>query len=132
MRSIACCLVSYVTLVYTNVYGNAHEYKGSHRLSRIRIHAYTRQITGKWPEQQISLIYFNFSTRTGLLVWILCARMNYCEVIFEFVLIYERLLGASCALYRRYKGGADRYVEMRKDSSKFRTLYIRRFYREFS
>lgn len=64
-------------------------------------------------------------------MWILCARMNYCEVIFEFVLIYERLLGASCALYRRYKGRGDRYVEMRKDSSKFRTLYIRMFYHEF-
>jgi len=49
VRSIACCLV---TRVCARMYV---------RRSRALTQAYARQITGKWSEQQISLIYFNFS-----------------------------------------------------------------------
>jgi len=86
-----------LTRLYTNVHERTRVQEYLHGLDSTRVHAYTHQITGKWSEQQISLIYFNFSpaTRARLLVWILCAPVNYCEVIFEFVLIYERLLGAS-------------------------------------
>ena len=43
------------------------------------------QISGKWSALQISLIYFNFSPKENKRE----KCMNYCQVIFEFPLIYD-------------------------------------------
>lgn len=113
MRVLYECCALARAYIYSYTYTNTDR--------RSRIYAYMRQITGKWPEQQISLIYFNFSPAThGLLVWILCAAGELLRSYFRVRIDLRAAFGANIvrtlSSLKAGRMGTRKYERIRQNS----------------